>query len=244
MLKLSLEFVDIHTHILPGVDDGSSSLEETKEMLIKQVKEGVHTIIATPHYRSGMKQDITSLNEKLKVIQELASSISPELKILLGNELFYSDSIIDDLKEKRALTIADTKYVLVEFRIQESFDILFKGLGDLIRAGYAPILAHVERYQCLKKSEDRIMDLIELGVYLQMNTDSLLGGIFHMESKYHRNLIKNGFIHFLSSDCHDKKMRTPLLNSAIVNLKKHISQGMMEEILYHNPTKLLQNKFI
>jgi protein-tyrosine phosphatase len=238
---MKLEYYDIHTHILPQVDDGSSSIEETKEMLNVAVHEGVQTIIATPHYQCGIDQDNNRIKEIVALVQAEAYKINPNLKILLGNELYYSDSIVEDLKNKKALTLAGTRYILVEFSVYQSYDAIYMGLSNLIQAGYAPILAHVERYESLFKKEERIGELIKLGVYIQMNCSSLLGGIFHRENKYYKKLVKKGFVHFLSSDCHDSKYRTPLMYSM---LQKQFQDGELANILFENPRMLLDNKFI
>lgn len=237
-------YYDLHSHILPGVDDGPSSMEETKEMLRIALEEGIHTIIATPHYESAKGQNTEEIQKIIEQVLIEAKTISPDFTIYPGNELYYSDSVIEDLKAKKAFTLAGTNYVLVEFSVRESYDSIFKGLRNLVSAGYFPILAHVERYQCLHKQEERIYDLIDLGAYIQMNCDSLEMGFFHMESKYHRSLLTKGLVHFLSSDCHDTKYRKPLLGSIAKNLRKKVEHKKLDEILIENPKTLLENKYI
>lgn len=237
-------FYDFHTHILPGVDDGAPSMEVTKQMLALAHLEGIHTIIATPHYNSAKGQDVKKLKELTEKVKEEAKKISSDLIIYLGNELYYSDSIVTDLKAGIALSLAGSRYVLVEFSTSETYSAMFKGLGDLVRAGYAPILAHVERYECLYKKEELILELIELGTYIQMNCASISGGIFNSKSSYNKKLINKGLIHFLSSDCHDTVYRKPLFFSVISSLKGKIQQSRLDSILVQNPKMLLENKYI
>jgi len=239
-------YIDIHTHILPGVDDGSGSMEETIRMLRIALEERIETIIATPHYAIGA--DNTSTQQLILIqnqVQEEAYKLSKDMKILMGNELFYSDGIVEALKAGNALTLAESRYVLVEFRTNEVYNTIYKGLGNLIRAGYIPILAHVERYQCLFKKEDLINDLIRMGCYIQMNSDSLSSSMFDSQASFCRRLVKQGLIHFIASDCHDDKHRVPALVSAVKMIKKKIDdEGLIDQIFYDNPISILENTYI
>lgn len=238
-------YIDIHAHILPGVDDGSRSMEETIRMLQTALEQGIGTIIATPHYVPGANN--LSVDQLLAVkdkVQAEADKLNKELKILLGNELYYSESVIEALKAKEALTLAGTRYVLVEFSTKEAYTSIFRGLGDLVRAGYAPILAHVERYLCLYKREDLISELIELGCYIQINSSSLIGGIFNSEAAINRKILNRGLVHFVGSDCHDEKVRVPKMHSAIKILQKKCEEEQLNKIFIENPLNVLKNKYI
>lgn len=238
-------YIDIHTHILPGVDDGARSMEETLWMLRQASEQGIETIIATPHYAVGAKNaSVEHLKEIREQVQTEASKINPRLQIKLGNELYYSDSVLESLKAKEALTLADSRYVLVEFSTGAAYNSMYQGLGSLIRSGYIPIVAHIERYHCLEKKEYRIADLIELGCYIQMNCNSLQGGFFDSEAKYNRKLVNQGMVHFLGSDCHDSKNRVPSMKSAIEILKKRCDEGLLNNICYKNPVSVLENIYI
>ena len=238
-------YIDIHTHILPGVDDGAESMEETLRMLRLASEQGIRTIIATPHYAVGAKNTSVDLLRELRAqVQLEASKINPELKIMLGNEIYYSDSILDSLKAKEALTLADSKYVLVEFSTRESYNLMYKGLGTLIRAGYIPIIAHIERYHCLEKKDYQIADFVELGCFIQMNCDSLIGGIFDSTVKYNRKLVNKGLVHFLGSDCHDSKNRVPRMQAAVEILQKRCEEGLLNRLCLTNPVSILENTYI
>lgn len=132
----------------------------------------------------------------------------------------------------------------MEFPVGDSYHRIFKGMGDLIRAGYAPVLAHVERYQCLYKNVERIDELIKLGCYIQMNSSSLVGGIFNSEANWNRKLLNQGMVHFIASDCHDDEIRTPLMESVVKTLLKKCEEGLVNEICMHNPQKVLENTYI
>jgi protein-tyrosine phosphatase len=243
-MRIAHNLIDVHSHILPGVDDGPSNMEETILMLSGAAKQGIRTIITTPHYAVGANNK--SVDELVYIrnkVQEEAFQINSELKIYSGNELYYSESILEELKSGRALTLADSRYVLVEFSVRESYKRIYHGLQEFVLAGYIPILAHVERYQCLMRKEFLIKDLIEAGAYIQMNSSSLVGGIFHSEAAYYRKLVAGGYIHLIGTDCHDAKIRIPQMEDAIKAMKK-CEEGFLHKLLIENPGKILENKYI
>lgn len=238
-------YYDIHAHILPSVDDGSQNMEETLQMLKIAGEQEIGIIIATPHYSAG-DQNVPA--EQLMLVRDKvqaeADKLNMKLKILLGNELFYSESVIDALKSNKALTIAGSRYALVEFSVREAYENIYRGLGEFIRAGYAPILAHVERYGCLHKREDLVSDLVKLGCYIQMNSSSLMGGIFNTEAALNRKLLNQGLVHLIGSDCHDVKVRPPIMSSVVKNLQKKCDENLINRIIMENPQKILKNIYI
>ena len=124
-------YVDIHSHILYGVDDGSQSLDESVQMLSMAYEEGVRVMYVTPHYGSGKeKYNSDSLVEKFNELSGVAKGIGDEgIKLILGNEITYSSSAVEDLKCGKARTMGDTRYVLLEFDYEVSFKEMYKGIN-------------------------------------------------------------------------------------------------------------------
>ena len=238
-------YTDVHAHILPGVDDGSRSMEQTIQMLKLALQQKITTMIATPHYLPGEKNaSVDQLYTVRDEVQAQATKLHKDYKILLGNELYYSDALLEDLKSKRALTLADSRYVLVEFSVRVSYGTIYRAMGELLQAGYAPILAHVERYQCLNKREDLISEIKKLGCYLQMNSSSLTGGMFHSGASWNRKLVRIGLIHLIGSDCHDDKVRIPSMATAADMLHKKCGDTITNQIFLKNPHHILENTYI
>ena len=179
-------WVDIHAHILPGVDDGASDWEETGEMLCKAHKQGITHIIATPHYVSG--QDTKRLREMMKRLKETAFSISENMMVSLGQEVQYFEELPSFLEQGKVLTLAGSRYVR-----------LFRAVRRLVQSSYLPVIAHAERYNCLKEN-GRTMELVRCGAYLQMNAGSLGGGLFDRRAAWCRKEILRGNIHFIATD--------------------------------------------
>ena len=238
-------YIDIHSHILPGVDDGSESIDETIRMLHIAASEGIRTIIATPHYMvGGHNKDASDLMDIRDQVQSEAYKIDKGFKILLGNELYYSQSIIDDLSSGKALTLAVSRYILVEFSYAIDYRIIRRGINDFICNGYIPILAHIERYHSLYKKPDKINELVEMGSYIQINGDSLIGGFLDSEAAYNRKLLNNDLVHFIASDSHNDKTRAPMMRKSIDYLRKKCDMSKLNKITLMNPSKILEDTYI
>lgn len=241
----NIQFMDIHTHLLPGVDDGASDMEETVQMLKLAKDQGIRTIIATPHYGLGSQEkSVEELLECKERVQQKAASIDPGIKIYLGNELYYRDSALEEVITGNALTMAESRYVLIEFSVRVDYKSLYQGLNKFIMAGYAPILAHVERYRCLMEKDGRVEEIRELGVYIQMNGSSLLGNFLDKSVRQHRRLLKERMLHFIATDCHNTSTRAPNLEKAFQTVVKLTDWEYAVELFYDNPLKIIENKYI
>lgn len=240
-----LRFVDIHSHILPGVDDGARSMDESIQMLSMAYEQGIQIMIATPHYSTGMKNIAT---EKLKKISNEVSLASQraglDIQIVLGNELLYSMDLIDALDKGEALTIDGTRYILVEFLPSTSIQEIKNGLIHCIYSGYIPILAHAERYRCLRAQPESVEDLIRLGIYIQLNLSSIRGGIMSQTAHFCQKLLKRGWVHFLGTDAHGAKERSPVILNTVNYLYKKIGEDRVRQLLWENPLIMLEDKHL
>ena len=201
--------IDIHTHIIPGVDDGSSSIDESLQLIELLKAEGVDEVVCTSH------QDMNHINKDIltKKFEELKSKT--DMKLYLGSEIYYYENMINDLKSGNLLTINDSKYVLIEFSTFSNTpieDIVF----DLCVAGFKPIVAHIERYEYLSfKDYDKIKSA---GALIQVNSKSFERSAYKKILKY---LLKNDLIDFIASDCHNTTSRIPSFETAkkLINKK-------------------------
>lgn len=249
-MKRQNNYIDIHSHILPGVDDGPGSMEQTIRMLQMAVNERITTIIATPHYITGQDNpSAEELEELVRRVQQEAYRINENFQILPGSEIYcpdayYSDAVIEALKSGNALTLAGSRYVLVEFSYNATFKSICLGINNLIYHGYMPILAHVERYCNLHRDTYKIEELVKMGCYIQMNCRSVIGSFPNIDAYYNRKLIKNGMVHFIASDCHSDGHRAPVMQSIVSYLTKKCDNDLLQEIFSENPTKIIKNTYI
>lgn len=230
------DYIDIHTHILPGVDDGSPDMETTLKMVDVAYKEGIRKMIATPHYHIGHRHK--SAEDLRKIFEETEKTVGdryPDFNLYLGNELFCTDGILEKVESGRALTIAGSRYVLIEFRPDESYSKIYERVAGFLRARYVPIIAHVERYRNVCGDRAHLEELRQAGALLQMNFSGV---------KRHQRLIGDGLIDFIATDCHDIERRSPEIKEAMKYLSSICTEAQIKKILVDNPDTVLKNKYI
>ena len=257
-------YMDMHTHILPGIDDGSQTMDETVSMLRQAYEEGIRVIMATPHF--GIRNPSLTTEramEALELTKRAAAENVPGLRLLLGSELFYSDGIADALARGEAPTLGGTSYALVEFSTSDSRDRIYRCIRELSWNGFRPVIAHLERYRSLEGDIGAVEDLVDQGALVQINCRSFMGepaaskprrGLFSkkkqegffLERKAHwaRQLLSEGLVHFIASDCHDNGFRTPVYRSALEAMEDYCSYETLKKIARDNPISLLKNERI
>lgn len=240
-----MDYFDIHSHILPGVDDGAKTIEEALSMLEIAYKEGTRAIILTPHYIRG-KNNYTKqeLRKRFEELQAEAEEWYPGLTLYLGNEVLYEDGVVEDLKNGLIQTMNDTKYVLVEFNICISYNELYQAVRKITNARFRPIIAHVERYRCLFKHVERMDELAGLDAALQMNISSVYGGMLDEHARWCKRLVKEGFISFFGTDAHDLSDRAPYVNDYVGWVRKKCGENILRQLFVDNPRRMVENQYI
>lgn len=232
--------IDIHAHVLPGVDHGAKDWDMSLKMLAKCARGGTETVIATPHYlpwKEGVTADlIRQLCKEAK--QRLRKEYGISMEIYPGYEIYYCTELVDLLKTGKVLTLAGSRYVLVEFGTEESYQTLCKAARDLRYNRYIPIFAHVERYKCLNHRE-KLVELKEMGAMLQVNVNSLQGGLFDERTQRAKRWLKAGVIDFLASDMHDLEERSPISNEKLKWVQKKLDLQYQDKLLCRNAQKIL-----
>ena len=241
-----IKYIDLHTHILPGIDDGAESTDEALRMAGIAYEEGIRLIIATPHY--GIMNPGFSRFKAEEVFEHTRSAIKakyPDMGFGMGNEIFYTGpAMIDHLAKGAALTIAGTDYVLVEFSPADPLKKMEAGIRDLRLSGFRPILAHAERYEDLYKDLGAVEDIIDAGAIIQINSRSLTRGRLDKRTRWVRQLIKEDMVHLISSDCHNDTTRAPIMAEAAKKLREWTDDETLIKIMAENPRRILQNKFL
>lgn len=245
MKENKFQWIDIHSHILPSTDNGAVDLNQTIAMLEMADKANITEIIATPHYGVGCRNtEPKDLHKKLEMVRRQAEIINKDFRIHLGNELYYSEDIIRDLRNEKALTLAGTRYVLVKFPETESYEEIKTGIHRLLMYGYLPILSQVETYGCLQGEYEKIYDLIKLGAYMQMNISSLSSGFGNREVYYAKKLLDYGLIHMFGTDSHSAAGKSERMKQGISMVQKRYQDSFLADLFTRNARKLLQNQYI
>ena len=239
--------IDIHSHILPGIDDGSKTIEESIEILKQAEQNGVTDIILTPHYILGSdynskytdnKKLLTKLKRKIK-------SANININLYLGNEVFVENNMPKMVNDKEITTLKQTKYLLFELPMNYKFNGLSELLFELNCVGYKPVIAHPERYAFLKENPSLICDLIDKGALFQSNIGSFLGKYGKRSKEVAILFLKHNVITFMGSDIHSKHHDFyDRIDECKDIMKKYISEEEIEDLFINNSKILLKNKDI
>jgi len=235
--------IDFHTHILPGIDDGSRNIEETITLLNEAEENGFDKIILTPHYL----EDTYEVNEENRstLLNKLKECIpESKLELYLANEIYVTHNMLDLLKEKEASTINNTRYILFELPMIRNITNLNSIIYGLLENKYIPVIAHPERYKFVQEDPNMLLDLINLGVLFQSNFGSIIGIYGNEAKKTVKLLLKANMIHFMGSDVHRANTIYAQMDKIMKELRKTISNEKIEEITEINPSLVLQDKEI
>lgn len=232
--------IDVHAHIIPGVDDGARVMRESVRMLKLAAEQGVVGVIATPHY--SRRHVLNGLKERAADVQKAIRETYPDFFVYPGQETFYHAELAERLKAGEAYTMANSRYVLVEFDPSVPYRELFQGIRKLVSSGYHPILAHMERYVCLRKAGTE--ELRSCGCKLQMNYESLQGSWFSSETRWCRKQVEQGVIQLLGTDMHRINSRPPKITESIKWLENHVSPDYIDRLTRRNALHIIRNENI
>ncbi len=236
---LNDELTDIHIHLIHGVDDGPGTMEESAEMLRSYAKEGIKTLIATPHKRYGLfEYDLETVERNFEALRDIAGDLGIDL--YLGCEYHACSDMIDDLRAGRVHTLADTDYVLVEFSFVSSQKEMADAVYSLVSNGYRPVIAHVERYEAIQQDPEFCRDLNDKGALIQINAGSIMGEEGHRLRATCKYLLKKGLADIVASDAHGTKFRKSALAKSYRYVVKKYTEYYADRIFKHNPREVVK----
>ena len=237
--------IDFHTHIIPNIDDGSRSIEETFN-LIKEAKEaGFEGIVLTSHYiENYYETDAPERDVWVKAISDNLENKGIETDLYLANEIYMSDNMMKLLIDGKASTINNSSYVLFEMPLDSEPENLYDVIYTLQENKLIPVLAHPERYSFVQKEPELINDLIEKGVLMQANYGSILGQYGEKTELIVRKFLEKNMIHFLGSDVHRQDTIYKKIPQAIDKIRAIVGDDKLEELTTENPKLALNNKRI
>jgi protein-tyrosine phosphatase len=235
-----LPMIDLHTHILPGIDDGASSLEETCMMLALAAEDGITDIVATPHSNFRFEFDSKRCSEELKRVG-LAWPGSPQL--YLGCELHLTvENVARVLAAPKKYTLNGGDCLLVELPNVLAVGGIEAGLKACHRAGLRTVIAHPERNSYLQRNLSFVKQLVKCGCYFQLTAESFLGAFGTIVEKSAARMLKQHFVHFVASDCHGIHQRKPLLRRAYTAIADEYGESTAELLFVLNPGAAVQSQ--
>lgn len=240
--------IDLHCHILPGMDDGAAMMDDALEMAHMAALSGVRTVVATPHCnRPGNPDDNFAGQELTDRLQGLRSALQEAqipLCILPGAEVFCTPRMAQLLEDGKLLTLANSKYMLMEFYFDESPEFMEDCFGRVLRRGKVPVVAHPERYEAVFRNPELVARWFRKGLVIQLNKGSILGRLGSHAEAVSKYLLEQGLAHVVASDAHSSRVRTPHMAQVAHHLEQHYAPEYARILLSRNPERIIQDRSV
>jgi protein-tyrosine phosphatase len=234
--------IDLHCHILPGLDDGPSTLAGSLHMASALVEDGVSVVACTPHILPGLYTNSgPQIRQAVAELQQRINEKGIGLQLVTGADNHVTPDFVDQLSRGQLLSLADSRYVLVEPphhvappRVKELF-------FDLLVAGYVPILTHPERLTWINSHYESIRKLLQAGVWLQLTAGSLAGAFGKNARYWSERMLDDGVAHILATDAHDVSRRPPNLSKGRDLAARRIGDCEAEHLVVTRPEGVLRD---
>lgn len=227
-----VNFVDIHTHILPGIDDGAKDMEESLRIIKKGMEEGIRAFVLTPHIKDRSDwETLVHIKARFETLKFECAKRSIDIELILGAELMITPDLPELVLKNPDVTFGGKrKYLLIELPFYQLPLYADEVFFNLLSKGLTPIIAHPERYFFIKKNSKTLNSWVENGILFQMNAGSLTGRYGFFVKRRAIVLLKNGFVHFLGSDIHAYNEKYSLLAHALRIVEKTAGQEIRDRI--------------
>ena len=235
-------FIDIHSHIVFGADDGAESLDEAVALLKMDRDEGAFAVFATPHYGAEniFTPDAALVARNFELLKERAAREVPEIRLYLGTEWYCAWNLADRVRRRDAFRMNGTDYILAEFLEYDSAERIRDNLLELKKRGFRPILAHPERYKEAQNNRDLLKELTECGILLQVNAYDLYLNLSLKTRELARWLARERMISFIGSDMHGlPPKRDPRMKEGIRWLYENTDEAYAGAVAFGNAETLL-----
>lgn len=233
--------IDLHSHILPELDDGSQSLRESLAMARMAVDSGITAMVATPHCADDRSWETY---EAWQLLSQALSENEIPLKLFPGMEIFGTPDTVRMLREGKLFTLNGSRYPLIEFSFRSDGEEETAILRSVCKAGFRPVVAHPERYGYVQRDPRLVNRWHRMGCLFQVNRGSLLGRFGSRAQETAFELVNRGFASVVASDAHSPKMRTPWMADVQQLLTEEISAQCARVLLKENPKKILKDEEI
>lgn len=235
--------IDIHSHLIPNVDDGSKSIETTFAAFEEARNAGFTDIILTSHYKPEYYEtkpvELTFWKDEL---QKILDSKQENLKLYSGMEIYISEALPDLIEKGKLLKLANSKYMLIELPMNSKVNYFDYIIYYFNTVGIKLILAHPERYRIVQEKSEIVEEWVEKGCLMQCNFGSILGMYGSESKKIMKHLLKKDLVHFVASDCHNQGGIYLKVPKAVKKIEKLIGKEKTYEITTLNQQKILKNE--
>ncbi len=236
--------IDIHTHIIPALDDGPTDMQVSVAMGMIAAQEGTQALISTSHSTEASAVGYEGMQERLADVRAAWQGAGIGIRLELGVEIFLEHDTVEKLRSGRLWTLAGSQYVLVEVPYTPWPTYAERALFDLQTAGYTPILAHPERYTAIQDDPNLLYRLAQRGILAQVTSAALLGEQGEKVQRSADTLVRHGLVQFIASDGHNvrSKRRMPLLREAMAAAAHLVGNEAALALVTTNPAAVLENR--
>jgi protein-tyrosine phosphatase len=234
--------IDLHTHILPGVDDGASDLATALDMARMAVDDGIQVMACTPHFMPGMyDNEASDIRQRVTDLTQRLGDADIPLQLVVGSDAHIRPDFLARLRDDAILRLNDSRYVLFEpphnIAPQRLEDLLF----NIVASGFVPILTHPERLKWIESQFSIFEDLSRIGVWMQITAGSLTGRFGARPKYWAEKMLAQGMVHILATDAHNLKSRPPLLNEAFEIAKSYVGLDEANNLVLVRPVNILDD---
>jgi protein-tyrosine phosphatase len=235
--------IDLHSHILPGIDDGAADLAVSIEMARRFESQGIVCVACTPHILPGVYHNTgPQIRSAVAALQDHLREAGLSVHLIAGADNHIVPDFVDGLRRGHLLALGDTRYVLVEpphHIAPPRMDELF---FNIIMAGYVPILTHPERLSWIEEHYDRVVDLARRGVWVQVTSGALLGRFGRRAKYWAERMLAEGLVHILASDAHGTDRRPPDLAEGYLAAERRIGRAEADNMVVVRPEGVILDR--
>lgn len=234
--------IDLHSHILPGIDDGAKDVETSLQMARAAVANGVKVLACTPHILPGVWQNTgPDIRKRVAALQSTLDEEGIPLRLVVGADVHITPSLVEGLRSGALLSLHDTRYVLIEAPHHIAPPRLDTPLYALLAAGYVPIFTHPERLTWIESHYDLMRRLALSGVWMQITAGSLTGGFGRRPKYWAERMLSEGLVHILATDMHDVSRRPPVLAEGYDAARKLVGDEEAVRLVLTRPHGVIRN---
>ncbi|MCR5511006.1 MAG: hypothetical protein K6F54_08675 [Lachnospiraceae bacterium] len=231
--------IDIHCHLLYGVDDGADTINTSLTMLNDAVSQGITDIILTPHYRKGMFPfDKNAIMANYESIRKTAADMG--IRLYLGCEYHANADMVGNLRNDRVMTLAGSDHVLAEYSHNSTLLQIQNSLDELLSNGYIPVIAHAERYGIVEKDPAVLALFEQMGALVQINANAILGLDGSAMKRVCKKILKGELADIIASDSHDMRERRSHMQDCRRYVSKKYGETTAVKLFERNPRKIIE----
>jgi protein-tyrosine phosphatase len=232
--------IDLHSHILPGIDDGAPDLATSLKMATQAVEGGTYIMACTPHIYPGMyMNDATGIAAGIRVLQTALDQAGIALKLVQGADVHLVPEVLEGLKSGRIPTLNRSRYFLLEPSHHVAPPRFEDSVFEMMAAGYVPVSTHPERLVWIETHYAKFVSLVHQGAWMQLTAGAILGKFGQRARYWSERMLDEGLVHIVSSDAHTTGMRNPNMADAREALVRRLGEGAANQLLRERPAAIL-----